>query len=137
MYNFNFFSTFMKRAKFDIWPQNVCESLKAKQYSRSTSKFTHVNNESHWRKTNVMFANGRRVRIASVTWKVRKISSLKFWNRILLVIGHGQNLWIERDCDFTCHHLREPWYLWMTIFLIFCDFEWKISRGFHVFMWNR
>ena len=30
--------------------------------------------------------------------------------------------WIEREREFTFHHLRESWNQWMTIFPIFCDF---------------
>ena len=34
--------------------------------------------------------------------------------------------WIERDCDFMFHYLREQYNSWMTMFAIFCDFEGKV-----------
>ena len=41
-------------------------------------------------------------------------------------MGHDQNL---RDCNFTFHHFREPRTPWMTIFPIFCDFEWEKKQN--------
>ena len=45
--------------------------------------------------------------------------------------------WIESECDFMIHHLRESWNPWITIFPIFRDFEWKISKFWRDFTRNR
>ena len=45
--------------------------------------------------------------------------------------------WIESECDFMFHHLREQWNPQMTFFPIFRDFEWKIGNFLRDFMWVR
>ena len=44
---------------------------------------------------------------------------------------------ILHELDFTFHHLCKLLNLPMTIFPIFCDFEWKNSTFWHNFTWNR
>ena len=46
--------------------------------------------------------------------------------------GSWSKTWIERQHDFTFHHLRETWNLWMTIFPSFRDIEWNFSMSLRV-----
>ena len=39
--------------------------------------------------------------------------------------------WIESERDFSYHHLRETWNLWLTFLPIFCDFKWNTCQFHH------
>ena len=52
-------------------------------------------------------------------------------------MGHDPKfMWIEHERHFMFHHLRESLNPWMTIFPIFCGFEWKLETILCGFMWD-